>query len=199
MEKDLRRKIVWLAVWVAVIFVALTAGTAVYFGSDTASAQEIVAMYAPKAQDMIDENGALSIIKLLLSNIFACAMCVGLGFIPFIFLPALSVISNAALIGALLGLGAASGIMPVAKTIAFGLLPHGIFELPAFFLSMAMGIYLCKLLSRKILGRAKEERVLPILNGLAKTFVLGAIPLLIVAALIECYITPALMTWAGLS
>ena len=197
-DQTLRKQILQTAMWVGIVFVVLTAVFGVYFCRNAESADGLMAAYLPKVQSMTNEDGSLSVIRLFFNNVFASALCVGLGLVPFIFLPAFSVLSNAMMIGAVLGLGAASGAMPVAKTVIFGLLPHGIFELPAFFLSMAMGLCLCKLLCRKLLVRAKEEKLLPVLNAMAKTFVLGVLPLLAVAAAVECFVTPALMGWAGL-
>lgn len=157
-DKVLRKRLLRTAVWVGAVFVVLTAVFAVYFRQNAAAADGLMAAYLPKVQSMTNEDGSLSVLRLLRNNIFASALCVGLGLVPFIFLPAFSVLSNAVMVGAVLGLGAASGAMPVAKTVIFGLLPHGIFELPAFFLSMAMGLCLCKLLSRKLLGRAKDGK-----------------------------------------
>ena len=143
-----------------------------------------------------NEDGSLSYLGVVMNNLYACALCVGLGAVPFLFLTAWAVLSNSMVIGAVLGYGSASGVVPAFRAIVLGLLPHGIFELPAVFLSMAMGLYLCRTLSLKILGRAKEERILPLLNNLAKAFVLVVIPLIVAAAVVECCITPQLLEGA---
>lgn len=198
-EKALRRRLLRMTLWTGAVFAALAAGFTVFFWQDSAAAGEIIAAYMPKVQSLTADDGSLSVIRLMMNNIFASAISIGLGIIPFLFLPAFSLLVNAAVIGAVLGMAAANSIVPVGRMIVFGLLPHGIFELPALFLSMAMGIYLCRLLSGKLLGRAKDEKLLPNFNALAKTFVLGALPLLAVAAVVECFVTPALMSWAGLA
>lgn len=63
----------------------------------------------PTVNSIMDEDGSLSLIGLLRNNIFACAICVGMGLVPFLFLPVWAIISNAMIIGALLGLGASTG------------------------------------------------------------------------------------------
>lgn len=197
-KENLKRKIVKLTWIVALAFVILTTAFSLYFYQNGESAKEIMAMYLPKAQSVMNENGTLSYIGIVMNNIFACVMCIGMGLVPFIFLPAFSVLSNAMIIGTLLGYGAVAGTMSPLSAIVFGLLPHGVFELPGFFLSMAMGVYLCRTLTMKLLGKAKEEKILAMLNGIAKTFVLVVIPLLIIAAVVECNITPLILKAAGI-
>lgn len=197
-DNTLRRRLLKLTVWTAIAFVGLTAAFTVYFAQNSQMGQEILSAYLPKMESMIDDDGHLSLLKLFLNNVFASALSIGLGLVPFLFLPAFSILSNTMLIGAVLGIGTASGIVPVVKMVAVGLMPHGVFELPALFLSMAMGLYLCRLLTLKILGKAREEKILENLNALAKIFVLTVLPLLAAAAAIECFVTPNLMRWAGL-
>jgi uncharacterized membrane protein SpoIIM required for sporulation len=36
------------------------------------------------------------------------------------------------------------------------------------------------------------------MNGIAKGYVLAVIPLVTIAAIIECFVTPEIMAWAGL-
>ncbi len=195
----MKKTIIKLTLKTGIIFLVLTAAFGFYFYKNEQMAQDVMSMYMPTVNSIVDEDGGISLLALLRSNIFATAICVGLGLIPFLFLPVWAVISNAMVIGALLGLSASAGVMSPLKAIVFGLLPHGVFELTGFFLSMAMGIYLCKILSLKILRRAEDTKILQVLNDIAKTFVLVVIPLLMVAALVECTITPHLMKLGGLA
>lgn len=195
----MRQKLLKMTLIVGAVFIAATAVFCFYFYENPAEAQSVLSLYTPSVEAVTGEDGTLSLLSLFRSNLFACATCVGLGFIPFIFLTAWALLSNAMMIGALLSAVQASGAVSLTKTIVFGLLPHGIFELPAFFLSMAMGVYLCRTLTMKIFRRAKEEKMLPLLNGIAKGFVMVVIPLLIVAAVLECYLTPQLMSLTGIN
>lgn len=195
----MRQKLLKMTLIVGAVFIAATAAFYFYLCENIADAQSVLSLYMPNVEAVTGEDGTLSLLSLFRSNLFACVTCVGLGFIPFVFLPAWALLSNGMMIGALLAIVQASGAVSLTKTIALGLLPHGIFELPAFFLSMAMGIYLCRTLTMKIFGRAKEEKILPMLNGIAKGFVMIVIPLLIIAAVLECYLTPQLMSLAGIN
>ncbi len=192
----MRKKMVKLTLSVGAVFIALTASFGFYFYSNENAAEQILAAYMDTAESVSNEDGSLSYLGVVMNNLYACALCVGLGAVPFLFLTAWTVLSNSMVIGAVLGYGSASGVLPAFRAIVLGLLPHGIFELPAVFLSMAMGLYLCRTLSLKILGRAKEERILPLLNNLAKAFVLVVIPLIVAAAVVECCITPQLLEGA---
>lgn len=64
------------------------------------------------------------------------------------------------------------------KTI-LAILPHGIFELPALFISLGLGLKLSTILFRK-----KEKKIYYIKNSL-KIFLYFVVPLLLIASIIE--------------
>jgi stage II sporulation protein M len=92
---------------------------------------------------------------------------------------------------------AEAGMDPI-KSIIFGILPHGVFELPGLFISIALGFYLCRYMTRALFRRKQEQTLLEILNAVAKGYVTVVLPLLTIASVIECFVTPELMAWAGL-
>ena len=143
----MRKKMVKLTLSDGAVFIALTAAFGFYFYSNENAAEQILAAYMDTAESVSNEDGSLSYLGVVMNNLYACALCVGLGAVPFLFLTAWAVLSNSMVIGAVLGYGSASGVLPAFRAIVIGLLPHGIFELPAVFLSMAMGLYLCRTLS----------------------------------------------------
>lgn len=107
--------------------------------------------------DMIDssgivqEDGSFSVLALLGSNVRAMVLSALYGFIPFLYLPALSLGLNAAIIGMLAAMMQGQWLL-----FAAGILPHGIFELPALVLSLAAGLCLCQNINhyiRKMKGR----------------------------------------------
>ena len=71
--------------------------------------------------------------------------------------------------------------------VAAAILPHGIFEIPAFIIAGALGIMLSQSLINEYYGKgdaaAETQR-------LAWNFVLVVLPLIAVAALVEAFITP---------
>lgn len=139
------------------------------------------------------EDGSIDTLSLILNNIRVAALALGVGFIPFIFLPVLILIVNAALLGVLLGFMLKQGAMPTIITFLAGVLPHGILELPAIFISIACGVTLCKTITKTIMRRDTEFTISEVLINSVKTIVFVCIPMLIVAGIIETQITPKLL------
>jgi stage II sporulation protein M len=111
----------------------------------------------------------------------------GVVFFSVIFaLPALfSLVLNGALIGAVLK------VTPSFAYFFWGVFPHGIFELPAFFLGNALGLKIGKETLKAIFS--KESTLNDAFNLSKKLFVKIILPLLILAAFIESTITPYLL------
>lgn len=200
-------KLIRTTFFVAAAFFLLTAAFIVVFLTDTKLTEEVLSVYMPQMQSLI-ENGKISLLGLFKNNLFACALCMGLGIIPILYFPAWALLSNAMLMGAVLAFGSISGTMSMGKALVFGMLPHGIFELPAIFLSVAMGLTLCKRFSFAIFGMKRrtksgqiieEEKILAMLNRMAKIFVTVVIPLLVMAALVETYVTPQILSYMGMN
>ncbi|RVU54589.1 stage II sporulation protein M [Anaerosphaera multitolerans] len=127
-------------------------------------------------------------VSLFLNNIRAVAVMTVMGFIPFLFIPIFSLILNGMIIG----------MLPVLiqrdflRSMVFGILPHGIFEIPALVLGASLGTMLCITLIKKIFRRdAVEIKVL--LKYILTTYLKKIIPLLIIAAVVEAYITPLIL------
>ena len=146
--------------------------------------------------DMIDssgivqEDGSFSAVALFLNNLQAMALSVLYGFIPFLFLPALSLGVNSIILGALAALYSNNGFSLLM--LLAGILPHGIFELPALVLSLAAGLCLCQNINHYI--RKNEKGVMkPLMLNLLRVICLLVLPLLVVAAVMECYVTPQVM------
>jgi stage II sporulation protein M len=141
----------------------------------------IVNLPAPAAVAFIFINNFLSTVQMLLLG-------AGLGIMPLITL---------ALNGALVGATAAAAVSEgtnLFKLICFGILPHGIFELGAFFLAGALGLkfgYHCVASPLPGLNRFQSFKyiwkeaisILPLV-----------VSLLALAALVEMTITPLLIT-----
>ena len=102
---------------------------------------------------------------------------------------------NFVLIGGVLGAAELVGFSPFL-TLAVGILPHGIFELTAVIFATAamlkVGAQLVSTNTDKSLG----ETVLISLADWFRVFVGLVVPLLAVAAVIEIYVTPALIKLA---
>lgn len=138
--------------------------------------------------DVITEEGSLSAPALFVNNLRACMMTMLYGLLPFLYLPALSLGMNAMILG---GLGA--WYLHQGHSLAGYLaetLPHGMFELPALILSMAMGLCACGHVSRRIRGDESALGLWECLALISRMLFLAAAPLLAAAALMEAYVTP---------
>ena len=136
---------------------------------------------------IVQEDGSFNVLALFANNLRAMVLGVLYGFIPFLYLPALALGVNAAILGMLASLIDGQWLL-----LAAGILPHGIFELPALFLSLAAGLCLCKNINVYI--RKNEKGIMkPLLLNILRVVVLLVLPLLVIAAVMETYVTPALM------
>ena len=136
---------------------------------------------------IVQEDGSFSVLALLGNNVRAMVLSALYGFIPFLYLPALSLGLNAAIIGMLAAMMQGQWLL-----FAAGILPHGIFELPALILSLAAGLCLCQNINDYI--RKNEKGVMkPLMLNLLRVMVLLVLPLLVAAAVMECYVTPLVM------
>ena len=108
---------------------------------------------------------------LFFNNITASLLSMLYGLIPFLPLSALALGTNALMLGAL---------------------PHGIFELSALILSCALGLLICRTGTERILKKSDTPFFRRVLDCI-RVFLTFSVPLLLVAALIETYVTPALL------
>jgi uncharacterized membrane protein SpoIIM required for sporulation len=87
------------------------------------------------------------------------------------------------------------GYSPVTLVV-YGLLPHGIFEVPALILASAAMLRIGVVLVTPQVGRSMGEVVLELLADWAKIVIGLVLPMLLVAALVETYVTPLLLASA---
>lgn len=121
------------------------------------------------------------------NNIRAMTTMILLGFVPFLFIPVISLIMNGGLIAYVFVLSTDNG-MSIAAFLAH-ILPHGIIELPLMILSCSLGFYLCLAMIRKIIA---EKPLKTTLLNICRVYLFIIIPGTILAALIESYITPVI-------
>ena len=126
---------------------------------------------------IVSQTKGLSGIQLILFIFFNNIKSSLLGWIfgiLFGIFPIFVAISN----GYILGFVANQSVKLEGAIVLLTLLPHGIFELPAIFISLGMGIKLGMVMLKK------EDLKYNLLNAL-RVFLLVIIPLLIIAAIIE--------------
>ncbi len=140
--------------------------------------------------NIITDDGTIHFGALLSNNLRAAAISVLYGFIPFIYLTALSLGMNALVLGILAAYYVNSG---TSLLIYFaGILPHGVFELSALLIAFALGLLLCRRTTQYVRKNTKGV-MKPLLCNIARSFVMHVLPLLVIAAVAETYITPAVL------
>jgi stage II sporulation protein M len=150
-------------------------------------AQQIMKLIAGQFEGFRDQAAFDLMISLFLHNALICALMAVLGLALGI-ITLLIIFDNGLMIGLIGTVAAGRTGLPV--TIA-AFLPHGIVEIPAMGLSAAIGLYLgyCILLS--LFGRRMD--VAREITESARMFVAWILPMLLVAAFVESYVTTALV------
>ncbi len=134
---------------------------------------------------IMDTTGRVDVLALFGNNVRATVFSIAYGFIPFIYLPALSIGINSLLLGLFAGVYVNNGISLLAYFA--GIVPHGVFELPALILALSSGIYLCRKVTDYV--RHNKKGVMgPLMKDLLRLFVMHIIPLLVAAAVMEAYV-----------
>lgn len=186
---DFRRSLILCALGM-VLAVLLGVGTGLLFPEQAVRTMESF-MNQISESGVVTEEGALSVFALLMNNWRAMLISAAYGFIPFLFLPVLSLLMNGMLLGLLAAIFAA-GDASLLVYLA-GILPHGIFEIPALILSIACGVYLCRNMCRMVVSSPDREPLPELLEKLLRVIVLAVAPLTMAAAFVECYVTPVIM------
>ena len=165
-------------------------------GKNIDIANNLISAFMDMADDsgLIKDDGQISVVALFLNNLRATGMAVVLGIVPFFFLPAIVLLSNGAIMGSAFAVIGQHSDNLLAYFIG-GILPHGIFEIPAICLGISMGIIVCLFICQKILdkGKLSHIRAGEFFKNIGKLFLFVAVPLLMIAAVVETYITPVIM------
>lgn len=149
---------------------------------------QIMQLFSMK--ELMTDTGRISFLALFANNLQACIFTMLYGLLPYIKLPALALGMNAGILGVLLSLSLAEG-----NVLLFfvGILPHGVFELPALILAFSMGLYVCGQMTRRC---KKDKNALSFTANLvliSRLLFLILVPLLVIAAMVEAWVTPALL------
>ena len=183
-----------LPLWTAIGFFLAALGMFALCMANREATESLVGAITSMMTDSgaIDSSGSISFFGVLLNNWFAMLFCVLYGFLPFLFLPVLAILSNGAVLGILAAWYVIQGIPFSVYVMA--ILPHGIFELPALFLAVSLGIALCRNLVRIITKSPRAMPMVAFLTGALQTMLLLIFPLVLIAAVVETWVTPALLT-----
>lgn len=104
----------------------------------------------------------------------------------------LMLLINGVVVGAVVAMTSGQMTVSVLDMVVFGLVPHGIFELPAIFIASAFGIKLGRVLIWPLKDKTRWRSYLFVWREVARIFWVLVL-LLVVAAAIEGMITPQLI------
>ena len=152
-----------------------------FFTEDIAALQEFSSILIPFSLLTVILILVKNISVLLLSFVLSPILCL---------VPILSLIFNGWLVAFI------SVVVIQEKSLGFvltGLLPHGIFELPAFILGEAAALSFGAMVILALFKKEKRNLLLPNLKQNLR-YLMVALVLLVPAAVIEVYITPLLLT-----
>ncbi|SEW27259.1 stage II sporulation protein M [Natrinema salifodinae] len=182
---DEHRRYVWFAA--SLFALGIVAGVALLLaGYDLL---EIIAELLDESLFPDLEADGLDLARLLLvNNTQAFAVSI-LGALTLGVLTAWAMVFNGIIVG---NVGAAIGTSVGFDYIFVGLIPHGIFELPSLFIAAGVGFRLLHRLGQRIRGTRGAAITKPYLYRTA-LLVFAAWLLLAVAALVEAFVTPALL------
>ncbi|MFA6226451.1 MAG: stage II sporulation protein M [Methanoregula sp.] len=149
--------------------------------------ENLMKLFEKEVADQILENNPADIcIKLFMNNLEACILLF-LGGASFGILTIFIISLNGIMIGAIMEI-----IHKDHSWVFIGaaLLPHGIFEILAFIISGALGILLAQSLIAEWYGGADSAGEA---QKLTRIFLLYVLPLVVVAACVEAFITPVII------
>ncbi len=147
---------------------------------------------ALESQELVPSNG-ITFEYIFLHNIQSVTVMAFFGFFSFSVLGTIIFILNMGIIGAVASVANMMGLSP-GMLLLVGVMPHGLFELPAILIASAVVFYIGALLVTPDGYRSLGEVLLESMAVWVKVMVGIVIPLLIIAALIETNITPLLLT-----
>ncbi|KNZ42568.1 stage II sporulation protein M [Acetobacterium bakii] len=175
------------------LFITLTVFSIVLFAfnPDIANVyyQEILKLFEEK--DILNSSGFALYALILGNNVRAGGMIILSGFIPFLFLPIFSFISNAMILGVMGAVFQSNGVGLVP--FLAGILPHGILEIPGLVLGTILGIHICQKLVKVILRRTVPGEFKQAILAVLRIFLLWMLPLFAIASGIETFLTPLLL------
>ena len=149
--------------------------------------QDLLKLFEKEVAGQMDgENPVDMCVKLFANNLQACILLF-LGGASFGILTIFIMSLNGIVIGAIMEIVSKDH---TALFVAAAILPHGIFEIPAFILSGALGILLAQSLIAEWYG---GEDTAVDARRFGRMFVLYVLPLVALAALVEAFITPVVI------
>ena len=184
------------------VFLAVVGGGIAYFWS-LGNLQTYLDAYKPDQLDEIQKQlihtdgisgvaDQLTVSYLFLHNVQSTLLIAFFGMFSFGVLGVILYLLNTSIIGGLMGFVKLIGYAPLPIVLA-GIVPHGIFEIPALLLSCAAVLNIGLVLVTPQAGRTIGEVLLEALADWARVVLGLVIPMLLIAAIIESQFTPHML------
>lgn len=149
--------------------------------------QDLMKLFEKEVAGQMDGTNPYDmVVKLFANNLEACILLF-LGGASFGILTIFIMSLNGIVIGAIMEIVSKDH---TALFVAAALLPHGIFEIPAFIISGALGILLAQSLIAEWYGTGDTAVAA---QAYAKMFLIWVLPLITTAAIVEAFITPVVI------
>ena len=159
-------------------------------GGNSLVVKHVLTILKPFFKKIIGDNSDLHVLlSILLNNTIKAFAVVLFGFFFWIF-PSFFVLVNGGIVGFITRIFLDRGGTFLLLTAA--LLPHGIFEGAAFFIALAYSFWLSTRFMRKL---THAEPFRPYFYAALRAYAKIILPLLIIAAVIETFVTPLIMGW----
>ncbi len=192
--EQFRHKFLGVFIFSAVLFTLTAVIAYIYFLYHPEQAQSAFGKLVEALRRKIpaDLEGSALALVLFFNNSTVSFFSLILGLIPFLFLPVFIIISNGTAMGIVSAISTTQGLNPFIVFLSIA--PHGVLELPAILYTAAMGIYLSREIIKHLLFQEYiQEPFIPLVKKVFITFVGVILPLLVLAALIESFVTPTLI------
>lgn len=189
----------------AVLVVTLIAFVSLWMGYDwiMVNVSDLINKATPERLQKIESSisqlpeltnlqGSISAPFLFMNNTRAVTAIFLMGLFSFGVLGILLYMLNISFIGGLFALFKLLGMQPWPMFLA-GVVPHGVFEIPALMIGSAVVLYIGATLVTPQTGKSMGEIIIELLADWMKIFLGVVIPLLAIAAIIEAYVTPGLL------
>ncbi len=147
-----------------------------------------------EAANIASPGFSLSMRWVFFHNLRAVVVMFLAGMISFSILGVLLFLVNVGVVGAAMAVVDLVGLSPW-RVFAAGILPHGVFEIPALLLAGAAVLYIGAVLVTPNEQRTIGAVFLEALADWVRVLVGVVIPLLLIAAAVEAYITPLIVLW----
>jgi stage II sporulation protein M len=194
-KRDYMRSFLW------VLFLSLGFTILTYFS--LVNYPEMAQKYMGQLRDQIDfqaeslgedldqvRNNSDLFILIIKNNIVVSLIMFALSFIPVVILPPYLVLSTFSSVGVALAYIKSKGGDPIIALLT-SILPHGVLEISAMLFTSSIGIYMSLAIAKKIFSKKRQEIHLKgIFVQALRSFLLVSIPLIVLAAVIEGFITP---------